>query len=538
MSGTSHKIKQAQRFFNKGEVNRANTLLEKLLKKNPRDFDACFLLGAIASKQNMYDRAFFYFSRAVNIRKNSARAALQLGLVCKAKSNSAAAIKHIQHALKMKPDYLEAYDTLTQVLQLEGQYHEMVEACRKGVSYFPKAVDLFARLAGGLEQTSQLDDAWKVTEQLLQLQPEHPRGLLTQAKIAKRRGDLKQASNYLLIALKQKLHPAQFSAIAGEHGEVLDRLGDFNGAFNAFKQANEALLRAASPQLINQNTIPRKIANYPHFFSNKNTAAWADETFDDNIQSPVFLVGFPRSGTTLTEQILTSSGSFHPSDEQPFISQLISQIDSILGKHISFPDGLNNLNNEEICLIRKAYWAIIYEMYGTIDKGSQFLDKLPLNIIELGFIHRIFPQAKIIVVLRDPRDCCLSSFMRQFVLNEAMINFTSLPRTAEFYESVMGLWLHYREQLKLNYLQVRYEDLVVDLEKEARKILNFLDAPWNEEVLRFYNKVQERNVRTPSYGAIASPVYSRAVGRWQNYKTHLEPVMNRLNIYISSFGYN
>lgn len=235
--------------------------------------------------------------------------------------------------------------------------------------------------------------------------------------------------------------------------------------------------------------------------------------------------------------MLAATGEIQPSDEQTVIEQLMRDSSDVLGRHVFMPEGLASLKANELTLLRKHYWKLVADMCGDLPQGKRFLDKLPLNIIELGFIYRLFPGAKIIVVLRDPRDCCLSCYMRQFVLNEAMINFTSVDATGKFYAETMGLWLHYRDNLPLKCFQLRYEDMVSDLEQVARSLMSFLQIEWNADVLRYFEKAGERNVRTPSYSAIASPVYNRAVGRWKNYEKHIKPMLNHLAPYISEFGY-
>jgi hypothetical protein len=152
-------------------------------------------------------------------------------------------------------------------------------------------------------------------------------------------------------------------------------------------------------------------------------------------------------------------------------------------------------------------------------------------------VYRLFPDARVIVVLRDPRDCCLSCFMQPFLPNQAMVNFLTLKQTVRFYAAVMDLWRHYRSELDLNYIEVRYEDLVEQFEPTARRLVDFVGEPWNDAVMKFFEHARTRDVRTPSYAAVASPIYSRAVGRWQHYHAQMEPVLEILQPYVAEFGY-
>lgn len=127
--------------------------------------------------------------------------------------------------------------------------------------------------------------------------------------------------------------------------------------------------------------------------------------------------------------------------------------------------------------------------------------------------------------------------MQPFLLNQAMVNFLTLSNTARFYAAVMDLWRHYRAELDLSYIEVRYEDLVEQFEPEARRLVDFVGEPWSDKVLKYFEHARKRNVRTPSYAAVASPIYSRSVGRWRHYAAQMEPVLEVLQPYIEEFGY-
>ena len=527
--------KQALQLFLKNDLAKAKSICLQVSKKRPNDFDAHLMLGMIEYKNGNFEQAIKLLLKASELKKSSAKVYFQLGQVYRDCNELDNAIKALQNAIKLKPDYVEAYDVLTIIMQMAGYYHELIVTCRDAVKMIPAPDDFYARMAAALEQTSQLDEAKEAAECSININARNTRALFTLAKIEKRRNDLHAARNRLQTLVNMPLQPAQMSAVAGELGDVEDRLGEYTDAFHSFTKANKVLLRTVPSEVIQNNPIYRKINGLQNYFVKRKASEWTEP--DDGLVSPVFLVGFPRSGTTLTEQLLASTGEVHPSDEQHIITRLLEDAETVLGHPLLMPDGFDDLSTEDLTRLRKHYWELVGEMCGAVPDGRQFLDKLPLNIIDLGFIYRIFPQAKVIVVLRDPRDCCLSCFMRQFVLNEAMINFTSVESTGKFYAATMGLWLHYREYLPIQYLELRYEDMVEDLESSARKILSFLDLDWNEQVLRYFENVSKRNVRTPSYSAIATPIYNRAVGRWRHYQTQIEPMMKSISPFVQEFGY-
>ncbi len=528
--------KLALQFFRNNDLPKAFILYTRIHKKNPKDFDACFMLGVIMHKRKDTESALDLLQQAAHIKKKSAKVYFQLGSIYHDLHEHDKVIEALHTAIDIKPDYIEAYELITSTMQLAGLYRELIEVCRSAVTVMPDNAELYARMAGALEQISQLDEAKEAAENTLQIDRFHSRALFTLAKIERRRHDLPAARDRLQSLMGMSLQPVQMSAVAGEFGDVLDRLGEYEAAFKAFTHANNMMLRTVPPEAQQSRTLHNKIHAYQNFFQPEVVSNWSKP--DDGQISPIFLVGFPRSGTTLTEQLLVASGKIYPSDEQTVIDQLIESISGLLGRTVYMPEGLVSLKDDELSLLRGHYWKLVENMCGELPQGKRFLDKLPLNIIELGFVYRLFPQANIIVILRDPRDCCLSCYMRQFVLNEAMINFTSVEATGKFYAETMGLWMHYRDNLPLKYLQLRYEDMVADLETAARALLSFLELEWNVDVLRYFEKVSERNVRTPSYSAIATPIYNRAVGRWKNYSERIAPMMDDLKPYVEAFAYD
>lgn len=529
--------KQAFQFFRKNDLAKAKALYATIFKRYPEDFDACFMLGMIALRTEDAGRAVGLLTRAIEVKRNAPAGYYQLGIAHQKKGDLEAAIAAFQEAARLKPDYLEVCEALTIALEHAGRYQELVDTCRQVIDAGVLSVEIHSRLAGALERLNQLEDARAVAEQALSQAPGHARVQLTLAKIDRRQGSLKQARDRLMTVLGGQLSPVQYSAVAGELGDVLDGLGNYAEAFDAYQRGNQALLRTVPPHLLQHNPVLDKIRRYRGYFTAQTVSGWTADEPADNMDSPLFLVGFPRSGTTLTEQILTATDVVQPSDEQAIITKLVSELPGLLGPAFSFPEGLRDLSAEILSRLRARYWGLVHGMCGDITPGKRFLDKLPLNIIELGLIFRLFPRSPVLLVLRDPRDCCLSCFMKQFILNEAMVNFTTVQQTSRFYAAVMGLWLHYRENLPLKYTEIRYEDLVRDLEGSSRVLLEFFGLDWNAGVLRYFDKVGERNVTTPSYSAIASPIYSRAVGRWKNYRQQLVPMMADLAPYIEAFGY-
>ena len=222
--------------------------------------------------------------------------------------------------------------------------------------------------------------------------------------------------------------------------------------------------------------------------------------------------------------------------EKSALGGLRTALPDIVGRAIKLPEALDGLTNDELTAIRSWYRRRSAELAGAEDR--RIVDKLPLNIIRLGEINRVFPDAQVIVALRDPRDVALSCFMQSFGANPAMANFQDLADTARFYDAVMGLWRHYREVLSLDWLEYRYEDLAREPEPTLRRVLDFLGEPWHDAVLDHQGDVIGTYIETPSRRDLAQPLTDRAVGRWRAYVHQLAPVLPVLAPHVEAFGYD
>ncbi len=523
-------LQQVAALLERGDAAGAYAACRPLAERAPGEANVWYLLGMAAFRMGHGEEALSCLDRALAIRPKGPVMRMHRGQVRCALGRMQEGLEDLREAVRLKPDLAEAQEALTTALANLGRQGEAIEACRTALARMPGLVGIRARLADLLEQKSRLDEAAREAEAVLQARPGDSRARFILARVEARRGELASARDRLQALLAQRLPPQQVSAIAGALARVLERLGEFDAAFEAAERANRATLEMVPPALREDEGFLRRIEVCREMCTAERLAAWSKEGQDDGIAAPLFLVGFPRSGTTLTEQILTASGQVHPSDEQPILLRLIEELGD-------YPACLAGLTAEDAARLRRRYFEIAENLCGPLPANRRFLDKLPLNLVDLGLITRLFPEAKVLVLLRDPRDVCLSCIFNQFIPNEAMIHFTDIERTGRLYAAVMGLWLHYRDNLPLAFREQRYEDLVEDFEGQTRALLDFFGLEWTPTVLRFHEQVGERDVCTPSYAAISNPVSNKAVGRWRNYRNQLQPLMQYLDPFVEEFGY-
>lgn len=403
------------------------------------------------------------------------------------------------------------------------------EALEKG---FDKGM-VFGSFAEIYEQTNRLDDLKQLLEKALKETPKDIFLLFTAAKYKRRKGDFKGALEHLKTAEKLK----DFDEIAMlanfERGRIFEKLNEPQKAFQSFQKGNLLSLKENILPGMNKKVFLEQVKGYQELDLSGVGGAKAEPT-PDPLETPAFLVGFPRSGTTLLHQILDGHPGLEILEEKPFITQGRGTISQMKG---SLKVAFSDLSGAEWDRHKNELLAV-YSGLRTKGEKAKIIDKLPLHIIDVPLILKMFPKAKFIVALRHPFDCTLSCFMQNFTLNNAMLNFTNLDDTTRLYQQVFSLWLKYVEELKPDFIYVRYEDVIEDLEKEARRLTRFLGLEWDPEVLNYrHHALQKKHIATPSYHQVIQPIYKDAAGRWKRYEKFFAPFRKRLVPFCDAFGY-
>jgi hypothetical protein len=313
-------------------------------------------------------------------------------------------------------------------------------------------------------------------------------------------------------------------------GQLHDKLGQHDAAFAAFTAMNEAhaadpsspLKRAAKQRVILKNRLDKLT---PDWVGNWQGVAWPTDE-----REPVFLVGFPRSGTTLLDTMLMGHAGVTVLEEAP----VLQQVEREFGGFEAVPE----MDEGQVLAARASYFRVAAN-YGYVSKSSLLVDKSPLQLTQVPLIHRLFPEANFILALRHPADAVLSCFFSNFRLNAAMANFLRLDTAAEYYDLVFQMWSRATDLLPVRVHPIRYEDLIRDPEGEMRSVVAALEIEWRSELTDHLSTAAARGlVRTASYAQITEPLYQRSVNRWHRYRTHLEPVMPTLQPWIDKFGYD
>ena len=313
-----------------------------------------------------------------------------------------------------------------------------------------------------------------------------------------------------------------------------DKLSNANQAFNFFKKTNEINLSQKKNDINKDHTL-NIITKRIEFYNNENVSNWSLNYQDNQNCKPIFLIGFPRSGTTLLDTILRSHPSIQVIEEKPLVEKLIISIDKQIDSDFK---NLKNLNQNQIKILQNQYCENLLKYTDTASNTQIFIDKMPLNIIHIGEIIRVFPNAKFILALRHPCDSVLSCYMQSFKLNNAMANFLDIENAANIYNEVMKLWIQYTKLFSINLHVVKYEDVINNFNITIKDTLNFLNLSWTNDVEKFYETAdKKRLISTPSYDQVNQPIYLDSLYRWKKYEVEISKILPILEPWIKKFDY-
>ncbi len=319
---------------------------------------------------------------------------------------------------------------------------------------------------------------------------------------------------------------------ANRLGQCLDRLGRHDEAFDRFAEANRLQMETDPEAAVDDHgSYGLELTRFLRQWLREHPVDHWSPTPEDDRAPPVFLLGFPRSGTTLLDQVLSAHPKIEVIEEQELLLEVRRKW--LSAEH--FPR-LQDMTGDEVRDARRRYRQALAAAHDNPD-ARVVVDKLPLNSIYLPLIHRLFPDARILFALRDPRDVVLSCFFQTFSLVGAMPYFLELDRAAEYYDAVMAGAMDARDALPLTELTVRYEDVVDDLEGSARRAVEFLELPWAPEILDYRDAAPPKAINTPSYQQVSEPLYRRSIARWRNYERQLAPVQEQLQPWVERLGY-
>lgn len=551
-----------------GAFREAEDFCRRALKIQPDYAWGHHILGSALQCQGRIPEALACYRKAIGLRPDFAEAHYFLANALRESGALSEAANSYRQAIRLQPDYVEALSNLGallitlgeiqeaasalnkaivllpnspqilsnqgHVLQRDGKLEQALEKYQRALQFSPDSLDMIGYVAALLEKTSRLDEAKAMLDQHLPGAPDSPALLLVAAKLARRAKKFDEAIALLERALKQ--NPA-LEAAGEVHfllGQLYDRQGEADQAYAHLAEGNRLAALVGEHMNKGKRSYLERVERMRTYLTD-DLARLANGKQDAALApSPVFLLGFPRSGTTLLEQILDSHPALQALEEKGTVSAMARAFEDMApGRE----NALAELNDEQLAKLRKVYFDEVAQ-HIQLQPGNLLIDKMPLNTVNVHLIWRVFPQAKFILAIRHPCDASFSCFMQDFVLNEAMSSFLTLESTAQVYRGVMQTWVEAAAKLPLDYHRIRYEDLVADFEGETRALLEFLGVGWDDRVLgHTEHAIKRGTIKTPSYHQVTQPIYQHAKYRWKRYAKQFEPVLPMLQPYIDYFGY-
>ncbi len=471
-----------------GDVEGAITAFEHAISIAPADVPIYVNLAGALSSVERHEAQLKVLQDAHKLAPNDPKLLTELGLAHVANDQHDAAIGHLVHAVERSASFGDPHIELGMIYESLNRVAELT----------------------ALTEAADVEGA-------------PPEIAFLQAWVAQREGRFDDAAA-LAARIPETVHPMRrFHLIGG----IEERRGDVDAAFAAFSKMNAEAIQL-SPKLSGpsyREQVEARLAKHSPAWA----AGWVQHApVDDGFRDPIFLVGFPRSGTTLLDTMLMGSPELSVLEERPMMARTAS----LLRNGEDLPD----LSAERIAELRAAYFASARD-WGW-DSSRWLVDKHPLNMERVLTIHRLFPNARFILAERHPYDVVLSCFMANFQMNLAMRSFTSLDEAARTYDAVFRAWERGGDLMPVAAHPIRYERLVADSSAELSPLVDWLGLDWDDRLLDHQQTARERGrVRTASYSQIGEKLYSRATDRWRRYAEHLRPIMPILRPWAERMGY-
>jgi tetratricopeptide (TPR) repeat protein len=501
-------LESGNQYFARGAYAEALNSYQSLLNLKPRNADALNNVGAALCKLGRYHEAEPYFRKAIERHSDYADAQSNLGAVLRWKGHFPEAEAALRRALKLKPDYVDARALLGLALAFQGRVRDARVQFQKALKLSPRHIDALLGMAQVATAEGRFDEAEALFARVLEINPRVPGAWAGRAGL--RRMTTADAA-WLMGAeemARSGIVPVEEAALRFAMGKYGDDVGDFRRAFENYKRANELLKGfsdAYRPE-VHSRFVDDLIGVYtPEVVAQLGQAAAASS-------KAVLVIGMPRSGTSLVEQILASHPAVNGAGELGFWSEAGRRYEAEIRRA-----PLVDSTRKQLA----AGYARLLETFGA--DASRVVDKATANTDYLGLIYSVFPDARVIYVRRDPIDTCLSCYFQQF---SHALNFTlDLSDLAHYYRQHQRLMAHWRQALPPGtILDVPYEELVADQQLWTRKMLEFIGLEWDQRCMDFHKT--ERPVATASYWQVRQEIYKSSVNRWRNYEKFIGPLLS------------
>jgi len=550
----------AEAYYNYGitllDADKDNTegtlLLDKALLIKPDYPEANHYKGLQLLDKGQSRQSLDFFKRAITAKPDYAEAYCNLGNALMIEKEYAAAEQMYRKAIEYKHDYAGAYNNLGNALLDQENYHEFFKEAEesyikaielapelndsyknlaicyqgeglheKSLHYFniynervPNNEQVIAGMASVHERRAEFDEGMALIEPFINNDNVSAEVVLAYSKFARHFKHQDKAIELLLKIddnnINSRLKTDKYYAL----GKLAEPMGDIDTTFNYYQQANN--LEAEN---FNIDKEKKKFDNIKAYYTKEKIASLQRSTNTSTL--PIFIIGMPRSGTSLAEQVLASHPSVFGAGELEDIHYILKTIATNVEPKYDYPTCMDNLSSDYATQLAEDHIKNLQKM---APDAKYIVDKMPHNFIGLPLINILFPKATVIQCKRSSVDTCLSIYFQRFNKNHAYAN--SLKKLGEYYNLYADMMEHWKKTLDLNIIELEYEHVIANPEEEMRNLLEKCGIPWDPACLKFYEN--KRSVNTPSYDQVRRPIYSSSVAKWKKYEHHLGELISNL----------
>ena len=508
MKNIKNEIQQAINLYKSQNFSSAEEFCKKLIKLNPKIAFLFNLLGLILSAQRRNDEAIEYYKKGISLQPDYAMIYNNLGSAYKIKKKYLDSEKYYKKSIELDKKTPEAQNNLGSLYNELNRHDEAIICYKKSININPKFYIAYYNLAVLYKSLGKFDECKKYLKETIKLYPNFYIAHRVYSQI------IKYKSNDAHLKQMKTLYEKNNSEfgkgeLAFGLGKAYDDIGRFEKAITYFNTGNEIRRKVIKFSIDREK---KEFENIKKIF-NKDFLVKSKNSLNNDI-TPIFILGMPRSGTTLVEQIISSHPDVYGGDELNTFNELIKKYfykDDIISSEL-----VNKNTNQSFTKIESDYLDKIKK----ISKNSKRVsDKLPINFKWIGFIYLILPKSKIIHCVRNPKDTCLSIYKNYFTNNE--LNYAyNINEVIEFYKLYQNLMDFWKKNIPDFIIDIEYEKLIKNPKKEISSLINECNLSWNDKCTKFYNN--ERQIKTASDTQARKKIYSNSINSWKNYKKFLE----------------
>ncbi len=501
----------------------AEAILRGILKRDPDNVTALRLLGNIGVEANRWVAAHRLLGRAVKLAPDFTLAWNDLANLYMREEHFDKALESVQRALELDPEMPFSHIVHGNILAKAQRHEESLQAYQRALDLSPLHGGALSGMGHVLKTIGRQQESIETYRKCIQAHPAHGEAYWSLANLKTFEFDQQEVEVMLKMVDEDALAYEPRVNMLMSLGKHFENQKDYDGAFAYYQQGNDLRRSHENYDPVQTEVIHDRIIEvFDHDFLHGRQAC------GDPDPAPILIVGLPRSGSTLIEQILASHSQVEGTMELPDLSRIIRDLNHQRKDRVEFPEAVRDMHEDDFRALGQDYLKTTQRYR---NGKAFFIDKMPNNFPFVGLLHLILPNARVINARRHPLDSCLGSYRQLFFKGQSFTY--DLFELGEYYLQYQRIMDHWNDVLPGKVLDVHYEQMVLDQENQTRRILEYCGLPWEDQCLRFYET--RRAVNTASSEQVRQPIYTSALNFWRNYEAHLgelieilEPLLKEL----------